>query len=476
MNYNLLDKEWIPVLYRNGDWKRVGIRKALEDAGRIREIAASNPMDRVAILRFLLAILYWCKGNPPEGENEQLEGSFPTEWFAKLEENRDCFDLLGDGKRFYQDQRVSTGRESKLAANYLIHEVPTGRNAWHFRHSIDEVDGLCLACCALGLLRLPLFATSGGRGKPPGINAKPPVYAIPIGSCLAATLRLSWCEKVGFGIPSWESVGTELPSRGQVPILTGMTWLPRRVWLDDPEAPVDFCVACGRRELLVRRCVFAGIGSSKTGDKESGRTWRDPHVLYAPDAKGIVNSLHAGDALGASDAAAAQWAKVVSAAVQNEGGSRSDASRARMWIVGFSTVQNDKYLEAIEFVLQMPDVGQRLPEAIGRIENWQKEGRRLQKRIHKSESISTSVVNAVRPHVETVVSGRAGGLISGDSEGWQAAAETYRPLMQSIARSLAPGVAVEAVQWRRHISNVTPDMRTQTESVKKPRRRKGGAS
>ncbi|MDP8239698.1 MAG: type I-E CRISPR-associated protein Cse1/CasA [Candidatus Hatepunaea meridiana] len=47
MCYNLLEENWIPVLYHNGDWKRVGIRRALEDAGNIRQIAASNPMDRV---------------------------------------------------------------------------------------------------------------------------------------------------------------------------------------------------------------------------------------------------------------------------------------------------------------------------------------------------------------------------------------------------------------------------------------------
>jgi len=50
MIYNLLDEKWIPVLYRDGRWDRVGIRKALADAGRIRQIAASNPMDRIAQL------------------------------------------------------------------------------------------------------------------------------------------------------------------------------------------------------------------------------------------------------------------------------------------------------------------------------------------------------------------------------------------------------------------------------------------
>ena len=40
MTYNLLDEKWIPVLYRDGKWDCVGIRKALEGAGRIRQIAA----------------------------------------------------------------------------------------------------------------------------------------------------------------------------------------------------------------------------------------------------------------------------------------------------------------------------------------------------------------------------------------------------------------------------------------------------
>ena len=48
MNYNLLDEDWIPVLYHDGRWERVGIRKALEDAGQIREVTASNPMEVIA--------------------------------------------------------------------------------------------------------------------------------------------------------------------------------------------------------------------------------------------------------------------------------------------------------------------------------------------------------------------------------------------------------------------------------------------
>jgi len=49
--FNLLDERWIPVLWSAGEYGRVGIKEALTQADRIRQIAASNPMDRVAILR-----------------------------------------------------------------------------------------------------------------------------------------------------------------------------------------------------------------------------------------------------------------------------------------------------------------------------------------------------------------------------------------------------------------------------------------
>jgi len=103
-DYNLIDEEWIPVLYQNGDYKLVGILTALTDAHKIRQIAASNPMDRVSLLRFLLAVLYWCRGNPKEEDKNNKQ--FPAEWFEKLKQHKhkEYFNLLGDGKRFYQEE------------------------------------------------------------------------------------------------------------------------------------------------------------------------------------------------------------------------------------------------------------------------------------------------------------------------------------------------------------------------------------
>lgn len=452
--YNLLDEKWIPVLYHDGTVDRVGILKALEDAGRIRQIAASNPMDRVAVLRFLLAILYWCKGNP----DSPRDSSLSSDRFAKLRENSDCFNLLGDGKRFYQ----YGGTGDKLSANYLVQEIPTGTNMRHFRHSTDKRDGLCPACCALGLLRLPLFATSGGRGKPPGVNAKPPIYAIPVGDSLEETLLLSWRNTDSLGEPFWEQPSSRLPK--SIPLLTGLTWVPRRVWLDDPSEPAAACKSCGRVDRLIRLSVFAAIGSQKTDDGEQAGTWRDPHVIYEQNGK----SLHNSDPLGASDAAAGQWAKTLSGVIEGE------PTAPKVWIVGFATVQNDKYLEAIERTVPMfpfADV-ENIRDLLGQ---WQKEARKLSSRLKPPGSKSSSrkhleippLVNAVRPHVEGRVSADIESLLTGGEEEWQAASEEYAPMMSAVARSLAPGFTTAAVRRRRQVETTLPNIRRKSAGGRK---------
>lgn len=452
--FNLIDEPWIPVLWRDGRTDRVGIRDALIEAGGIRQLAATNPMDNMALLRFLLAVLYWCKGNPPENEDPAEGGSFPADWFEKLDEHRECFNLLGDGKRFYQCRHPS----DPLSANYLVQEIPTGTNAWHFRHSTDGVEGLCPACCAMGLVRLPVFATSGGRGKPPGINAKPPLYVIPVGQSLADTLRLSWHRAINFGTPAWQKPDLPLPAQGEVPLLTGLTWLPRRVWLDDPGEPEANCIACGRKSLLIRHCVFAGSGSTRAAKGN----WQDPHVLYQQDSKGLSGPLYASNTLKAPDAASSQWAEILAEIVRQ----KRVPEKAVAWVVGFATVQNDKYLEAIEWYFRTP--ASFCPESLVEdLERWRKQKLecRCFQREQKEKPSSTKHVQmkaafaVIRPHVENAVRARAADRLGGGEE-WEDAAQQYAPMMEALALSLAPGFTTAALKRRQGIKRAMPDMRS----------------
>ncbi|MEO0248509.1 MAG: type I-E CRISPR-associated protein Cse1/CasA [candidate division WOR-3 bacterium] len=446
MSYNLLLEKWIPVMRRQGHVDRVGILEALTQACNIRQIAASNPMDRAAILRFLLAFLYWCH---PEG-SPILPESFPKEWFIKLDENKDCFNLLGEGKRFYQ-YKSSSRNDKKLSVNYLVHEIPTGTNVRHFRHSLDEVDGLCRACCAMGLLRLPVFTTQGGKGKSPGINARPPVYAIPLGASLAETLRLSWRPVSNLGTPAWEEPDMPLPKAGDVPLLTGLTWLPRRVWLDDPEEPEANCISCGRKEPLIRRCIFAGIGSTKS--TAGGRVWRDPHVIRESKDKAISPS----DALYAYDAAAGDWANVAIGILKGE----PDTEKRKVWIVGFASKQN-KYVEAKEYEipLLLATNHDKVQNVVAGIQTWQREGSRLAAKIKKAlprtEKIGQVIARDLRSHVESRASAKLGKLLAGGEDLWEQAGREYRPIMAALAQSLSPGYTTTALQKRRQIAVIKP--------------------
>ena len=246
MNYNLLDEAWIPVFFKNGKNTRVGIRDALAQAAQIRQIAATNPMDRLAILRFLLALLYWCMGNPPDDKDSISGDSFPSDWFKKLDENKGCFNLLGDGKRLYQSTGKS-GKDPKLSANYLTHEVPTGTNSGTsgIRRTIETVcvwHAAPRVCCVTAFRNLRrAWQAAGRQSETAGI-------CLTLGASLAETLRVSW-RKVfvdDLGTPTWEKSDLSLPS-WRCSLLLGLTWLPRRVWLDDPVEPAAPCISCGRR-------------------------------------------------------------------------------------------------------------------------------------------------------------------------------------------------------------------------------------
>lgn len=472
MSYDLLEEKWIPVLWNDGSSHRVGITEVLTRAGRIRQIAASNPMDRLAILRFLLALLYWCKGNPPEtGDSIHL---FPPDWFKRLDDNKDFFNLLGEGQRFYQCHTKS-GKEEKLSANYLMQEVPTGTNSWHFRHSTDKEDGLCPACAAMGLLRLPLFATSAGRGKPPGVNQKPPVYVVPVGRSLAETLRLSWCKvaDTNLGTPAWEEPDLSLPKHGNVPLLVGLTSLPRRVWLENPEEPEANCISCGRRAPLIRQCVFAGVGSTKKDESGHGRIWSDPHTINNGE-----DVIKPSNALGATDAAAGQWARIAAGIVRQK---RPNGKRG-LWVVSFATVQNDKYLEAMEYEVPFPGTldDRQVAESLETIEVWQKEGEKLAR---KAKPRGTSrrhleippMVAAVRPDVEAKVFAKVSELISRGGDAWNQAAGEYGPMMDVVAQSLSPGYTTAALRRRHEIANARPNMQTgSARSEKAGEKKRGG--
>lgn len=323
-SYNLVDQPWIPVLYLNGRNDRVGILDAMRDAHRIREIAAPNPMDRLAVVRLLIALKYWLRGKP-EGRRDTSAADVD-----RLVECRQRFEILGNGPRFFQADDVSRIR----TVTELLQEVPTGNNFWHFRHSTDGDGGLCIPCCILGLLRLPLFSVSGLPDMKAGINGTPPIYRLPLGETLADTLELNWQEVSELGTPSWESPWDRL---GPPRLLEGLTSLSRRVRLHTPIGTSDACLGCGAAPgLLVLTCGFESAGMLQDD------RWTDPHVSYR-EVRGKTGetprrSLPAADATKPTFRYDRPWDELASEVARILCDSKS-VGRRGAWVVGFATDQ-----------------------------------------------------------------------------------------------------------------------------------------
>lgn len=324
-NYNLLDEQWIPVLYRDGRYERVGIRKALEEAGQIRQVAASNPMDNVSLLRFLLAVLIWCKGELTENDLAIFESetdSIPKGWLKKLDEYKEKFNLLGDGERFYQDESILDellkakqkrwDDQTKKAKSQkapktpcptslddddfrpigdLLVEFPTETKIAHFRHVRDKEYGLCPACCAVGIIRFCVWANAYGGGRyTSAVNGPTPAYAVARDSTLLRTFLLNWPKSMSSKRePPW--ICADPPKESDLDIVTVFAWRSRRLWLDDPEDE-GRCSYCGMIDKLIRRHAFTG--NWKRDDK---KFWSaDPHLILVDKKQAAEDSADTSDA------------------------------------------------------------------------------------------------------------------------------------------------------------------------------------
>ena len=244
MNFNLIDAVWIPVLYGEGRFERVGIMRVLTEADRIRQIAASNPMDNVALLRFLLAVLLWCKPDARQTLEQPgpQERGIPQDWLGNLTQHKNAFNLLGDGPRFYQDASLQN-KESCPIADLLV-EFPGAKSVNHMRHVVhDGSYGFCPACCVLGILRLSVWAPAN-RFYPASVNPGSAAYAIIEEKNLLQTLRANL--PTASGDPSHAPWAINQPP-ATPDAITNLAWRPRKIWLNvaDNGGPCAYCGAPG---------------------------------------------------------------------------------------------------------------------------------------------------------------------------------------------------------------------------------------
>jgi len=286
--FDLLAEPWIPVVREDGTRDEVGLRKALLDAPRIREISDPMPTVEFGLYRLLVALVMDIHELKLLADLEELlaAGEFDD---AKVEAYftrwADRFDLFHSEHPFLQTAGME-GEEKPLAA--LLPPMPSGTNVTHFHHGLEATFRAGPAAAARLLTTLAPFATKGGQGQPQSINGAPPWYVLITGTTLFDTVCLNCCvlplpTARGDTPPAWRN-DRPLPSgrATQASLLEALTWRPRRMQLM-PGGPARCCLTGVHSPQIVHAMRFTG-GVFWDGQRV---TWVDPSVGYRITADGM---------------------------------------------------------------------------------------------------------------------------------------------------------------------------------------------
>jgi CRISPR system Cascade subunit CasA len=293
VHFNLWAAPWITLERSDGGTERLGIAATLLRAQEFAAIYDPSPLVVAGIHRLLTAIAQAIYNPQRPNDLKALwqAGHFPAdgvEAFGARYAAR--FDLFSESAPFLQSADLplhpAKADQSKLkSVSQLTLETSRSTALEHYRHGRALDEHFCLACAARGLVTIPAFTSSGGRGLKPSVNGVPPIYVLPGGESLFKSLAASVilpdyqpAVRARSGdIPWWEH--PPLVTTGDlvnVGYLHSLTFPARRVRLH-PEPLNGPCTRCGEAsEWGVRTMVFE-MGESRS---KEAPFWQDPFAAY----------------------------------------------------------------------------------------------------------------------------------------------------------------------------------------------------
>lgn len=170
MEFNLIEKQWIPVLRRDGSTDMIAPN---EVTGRFSEnpvvsLNAPRPDFNGALIQFLIGLVQTVAApqTASEWRKKLSEPPTPEELKEKFTTVRHAFEMGGDGPRFMQDFEKLDVQASQIDS--LLIDEP-GENALKnntdfFVKKKDFPFAMCPPCSAAALLTLQTNAPAGGRG------------------------------------------------------------------------------------------------------------------------------------------------------------------------------------------------------------------------------------------------------------------------------------------------------------------------
>lgn len=276
--FNLIDEEWIPVRFLDGNRGELGIQDVLLGAKDIAGIEDPSPLVVAALHRFLLAVLYRSLEGPTDIDQAKKlfkDGLSHEKITTYLKKWRDRFWLFDEKYPFGQNPNVPKAEIEPWTK--LTAEFNATSNKVLFDHTDTKNPGAREPKeCASWLISTMSFSISGGRGYYPSPSPNA-MMCIPLGSNLHNTLCYTLVpypnrEVLREDSALWERNPKMLPLTEPKRPATGYadlySWQPRMILLEElPSGAVE----------LVR--FVAGLGFDNPSKQP------DPMQPYKVDQK-----------------------------------------------------------------------------------------------------------------------------------------------------------------------------------------------
>lgn len=294
--FNLWRQPWITLERDDGELIECGIVDALTRAHAVSAIYDPSPLVIVGIHRLLTAILQAIYDPQKPGDLKQIQqaGRFTPELIARFgADHGQRFDLFSPDAPFMQSADLPLKPEKGSiikSISQLTAETSRSTTIEHYRHGRDEDEVFCPACAARGLVTMPAFTSSGGRGLRPSINGVPPIYVIPLGDTLHQSLARSLMlprfqppmQSHNGDAPVWaRATLLQEEEVAEVGYLESLTFPARRLRLH-PTARPAACSRCGQETAVVVETMIASMGWWRKKELEP---WQDPFVAYTAGKK-----------------------------------------------------------------------------------------------------------------------------------------------------------------------------------------------
>lgn len=240
MEFNLIEKQWIPVLRRDGTPDMIAPHEVTDRFAEnpVVSLNAPRPDFNGALVQFLIGLVQTVAApqSGTEWRKRLTEPPTAEELKNKFDSVRHAFELAGDGPRFMQDFENIKAADGGVGG--LLVETP-GENALvnntdHFVKR-NNVERLCPVCCATALFAFQTNSPSGGPGYMTSLRGGGPLTTLVIGDRNHETL--------------WQLVYLNVLEQGK------------------------FNNICGNPGLLEGKQTFPWLGETKKGRRKKGESY-----------------------------------------------------------------------------------------------------------------------------------------------------------------------------------------------------------